>query len=270
MKKNTILITVPLLILAACSKEKTIDTSSDEAMESSIQKVKENLTAEEKEKFEESVMLLTLNGGSLFEMAADPDGAVRRMKDRVDGKTAAEVIAEAEAVRIEREKVRLEREMEMQKQLEEEIAELEGEQKAADAAKEKMKDFEVLTSRFYYSKNAYRSAPTIELSVKNRLGEAVSRAYFHGVLETPGRSVPWVADNFNYSISGGLEPNEEATWKLAPNMFGAWAKAPKERNDMVLTVTVTRLDGANGEPIFDGEFSEYDQERLEKLKSKLK
>jgi|GEM_PF-2923554 len=53
-------------------------------------------------------------------------------------------------------------------------------------------------------------------------------------------------------------------------MFSAWRKAPKDRSDMVLTVTVTRLDGADGEPLYDGEFSEYDQDRLEELKAKLK
>ena len=263
MKTTNILILGALLLLAACSKEKTIDASSDESMESSIQKVKESLTPEEKEKFEESVMLLAFEGGNLFEMAADPDGATRKMKDRLDGKTAAEVIAEAE-------KVRLEREIEEQKQIAAEIAELEKEKEAADAAKEKLEDFEIIRTRFYYSEGGFTRDPTIELSVKNNLNEAVSRAYFHGVLATPGRSVPWVAEDFNYSISGGLEPNEEATWKLAPNMFGAWDKAPRDRSDMVLTVTVTRLDGADDEPIFDGEFSEYDQERLDELKSKLK
>jgi flagellar biosynthesis GTPase FlhF len=274
MKTTTILILGALLFLTACSKEKTIDASSDESMESSIQKVKDSLTPEEKEKFEESVMLLAFDGGNLFELAADPDGAARKMKDRLDGKTAAEVMSEAERIRVEREieaeKARVEREIEEQKQITAEIAELEEEKKAAEAAKEQLKDFEIVQSKFYYSEGGFTRDPTIELSVKNGLDEAVSRAYFKGVLATPGRSVPWVAETFNYSISGGLEPNEEATWKLAPNMFGAWSKAPKDRNNMVLTVTVTRLDGADEEPIFDNAFSEYDRERLEELKAKLK
>jgi len=58
--------------------------------------------------------------------------------------------------------------------------------------------------------------------------------------------VPWVEDDFNYQIPGGLEPGEEARWKLSPNMFSDWGKvdAPPEA---VLTVTVLRLDGADGE-----------------------
>ena len=270
MKSITILIIGALLFLSACSKEKTIDVSSDEAIKSSIQKLKEDLTPEDKEKFEESIKLLAFDGRNLFELAADPDGVIRKMKDRLDGKTAAEVIAEAEKLRLEKEKVRVEFEIKEQKQIAAEIAELEGEMKAAKVAKEKLKDFEVVRSRFYFNEEGYAIDPRIELTVKNGQGEAVSRAYFYGVLATPGRSVPWISEDFNHSISGGLEPNEEATWKLTPSMFSAWRKAPKDRSDMVLTVTVTRLDGADGEPLYDGEFSEYDQDRLEELKAKLK
>ena len=67
---------------------------------------------------------------------------------------------------------------------------------------------------------SYSYKPIIELTVRNNTGHPVSRAYFEGVLSTPGRSVPWIKDSFNYQISGGLEPNEESTWRLAPNKIG--------------------------------------------------
>ena len=108
--------------------------------------------------------------------------------------------------------------------------------------------------------------PIIELTVKNGTSEAVSRAYFEGTLASPKRSVPWHKDTFNYGISGGLEPGEEASWSLAPNMFSDWGKidAPK---DAVFTVTVEQLDGPDGEPIYSTRaFSEHDQERLDELK----
>ena len=263
MKSKIQLILVAALVFTGCSKRNAIDASSDESMKASIDSVKADLSPEDKEKFEESVMLLAFEGENLFQMAADSEGATRRMKDRLDGKTAAEVIAEAD-------KIRLEREIKEQQQIANEIAELESKKKAAEAALEKLKAFEVKRSRFYFSDNGFSRDPIIELTVSNGLETAVSRAYFHGILATPGRSVPWVKDDFNYSIRGGLEPGEEATWKLSPNMFGEWGQAPKERTDMVLTVTVTKLDGPDEEPILDGEFSEYDQERLDELKAKLK
>ena len=110
--------------------------------------------------------------------------------------------------------------------------------------------------------------PIIELTVKNGTEQAVSRAYFEGTIASPDRSVPWHKDTFNYSISGGLEPGEEATWNLAPNMFSDWGKvdAPAEA---IFTVTVEQLDGADGEPIYSTrELSERDLERLNELKKK--
>jgi hypothetical protein len=102
--------------------------------------------------------------------------------------------------------------------------------------------------------------------VRNGTDKAVARAYFEGTIASPDRSVPWHKDTFNYSISGGLEPGEQATWNLAPNMFSDWGKIDAP-SDAVFTVTVERLDGADGEPIYSTtEFGEYERERLEQLK----
>ena len=124
-------------------------------------------------------------------------------------------------------------------------------QPTRDKAQYLLSRFFVERARFYYSKGGFMEEAVIDLSVRNNGDQAVSRAYFHGVLITPGRSIPWVKENFNYEIPGGLEPGESANWKLSPNMFGEWSKAPKDRDDMVLKVTVTRLDGPDGKPIAD-------------------
>ena len=112
-----------------------------------------------------------------------------------------------------------------------------------------MTKFRIIKSRFYLQKGTLSDDPIIELSVKNETDHPISRAYFEGTLLTPGRSVPWVKDEFNYEIAGGLEPGESANWRLLPNRFGEWGRAPN-RSDMVLTVKVRRLDGPNGEKLF--------------------
>ena len=90
--------------------------------------------------------------------------------------------------------------------------------------------------------------PRIDITVKNGTESPVSRAYFHGVVKSPERSIPWIEEDFNYRIPGGLEPGEQARWKLTPNMFSDWGTVdvPKEA---VMTVTVERLDGADGEEL---------------------
>jgi hypothetical protein len=138
----------------------------------------------------------------------------------------------------------------------------------AEKDKTMLAKFEVKRSRFYKRKQGtyyVTEEPIIELTVMNGTDKAVSRAYFTGTLASPNRSVPWIKDDFNYEISGGLEPGEEVTWYLAPNMFSDWGEvdAPK---DAVLTVEVKQLDGPDGEEMYSvNNFGEDEQERLEEL-----
>jgi hypothetical protein len=85
--------------------------------------------------------------------------------------------------------------------------------------------------------------------------------------------VPWVEDDFNFSISGGIEPGETYESKLNPNQFSDWGKTPKDRNDMIFTVEIKNVAGPDGEKFIDSNFneSEYERkaERLESLKGTL-
>src|SRR5690554_4721346 len=107
--------------------------------------------------------------------------------------------------------------------------------------------------------------PIIELSVVNGTDKAVSRVFFEGVVASPGRSVPWVEDTFNYSIPGGIEPGESADWALAPNMFSAWATEVPA--DAILTLKAYKLEGP-GYELPEKSFSDNDKERLDTLKSR--
>ncbi len=262
MKYLIVVCAVLSLSFIGCGSPR-IDASSDERMKESIAAVKQSLGDEERKEFEESLKILALSDvDNLLQLAADPNGMQRRLKEKLDGKSAREVIADAK-------KVKAERRARQREQIVREVNELQEKRKRALEAEAQLKSFAVDRSRFYFNQSGFRRQAVIELSVRNGTTHAVSRAYFHGVLATPGRSVPWVEEDFNYSISGGLEPGESATWQLVPNMFGEWDKAPIDRDDMVLTVTVTRIDGPQGEPVFDAQFPESDGTRLEELKREL-
>lgn len=252
-----------LLAIAGCGGAPKLDASSDDNLQNSIASAKESISPEQREEFEEALKILAFaDVDNLFEMAADPESIQRKLKDRVDGKTPQEIITEARAIKADRR-------AKQRKQIIGEIDELEMQQSQAAIAQEQLKAFEVERSRFYFSEDLFRKTPIIELTVKNNTKHPVARAHFNGVLATPGRSIPWVDDNFNYEITGGLEHGESDTWSLAPNLFGEWGKAPQDRDDMVLTVTVIRIDGPNEEAILNADFSEYDQKRLAELKAKL-
>jgi len=246
--------------------EPTIDTSSDESMKQSSQKVRESLPEDQRAQFDEAMQLLAFSQIDLkdiFSAGATGTGNLEeKMKQSLNGKTAQQVMAEADRIKFERET----RERE---QAIEEIKELEQQRTKAELAREQLNKFEVLRSRFSIEEQSYIGKQAIiELTVKNGTNSAVSRAYFEGTLASPGRSVPWHKDTFNYSISGGLEPNEEQSWRLSPNMFSGWGNA-NIPPDAIFTVTVEKIDGADGETLYSTtDFTERDQTRLSELKTK--
>ena len=243
-----ILITAVALLLSSCSKPR-VDTSSDEKMESSLESVRTSLPEEQRDEFNAALVELALDDMSI------------ELKNRISGKTAEEIIADAKAIRRERE-------IKQREQAFQEIAELKAKLAAAEEAKAKLTAFQVLRSRFYKQESLFLAEPIIELTVKNGTGHAISRAYFRGTLQSPGRSVPWLQDEFNYQIRGGLETGETASWKLAPNMFSDWGQVDAPA-DAILTVEVIKLDGADGQTLFDAKgLSEYEQERLKELVDK--
>jgi hypothetical protein len=119
------------------------------------------------------------------------------------------------------------------------------------AQQSSLADFEILRARFYKETVGVlgTSRPVIDLTVRNGTEYAISRAYFEGTLRSEGRTIPWLQESFNHGIPGGLEPGETAVWSLAPSAYGPWG-ATDAPTDAILTVTVTRLNGPNGEELF--------------------
>lgn len=269
MYRSFVRLATCLLIVSAASacSSPRIDTSSDDKMKSSIERVRSSLPEERRGKFDEAVATIGMSNINLGNAMADAmagktpnaDRLLGDVKAALNGKTADEIIAAADKIVAERKAK--ERDAALK-----EIAELVKERDAAKLAAVELAKFEILRAKFSQQKNFIgMKEPRIELRVKNGTGKAVSRAYFVGTITSPGREVPWLKEDFNYSISGGIEPGEEKTWQLSPNSFSPWGAvdAPK---DAGLQVTVTRLDGPDGEPIFSvSEFTEEDAARLASL-----
>lgn len=265
VKPSNLLLAVTLAAVAGCS-EPTIDASTKEAIESSSQRVRDSLPETQQAEFDEALKILAFSEVDVNDLLAE--GAVgssaleEKMRTALDGKTASEIIAEADKIVVER-KAR-EREQAMN-----EIKELHLKQQEAETARVELEKFEVFRSRFYMQKGDFgQNQPIIELSVRNGTDAPISRAYFEGTIASPERSVPWLKKEFNYSISGGLEPGEEGTWNLAPNQFSEWGKVDAP-TDAIFTVTVERLDGPGGEKLYSNSvFGDREQERLAELKKR--
>lgn len=249
--------------LAGCGSP-TIDATTDDSYQKSLAEVREALPEEKREEFDNAakMMLMSkLDFGAFISGAATEESMRASLKDVMHGKTADEIIADAA-------KLRAEREEKEREQAIVEIAELKKRQASAAEAIEQLAKFEVVRSRFYRQTSFMGSQPVIELTVKNGTSVPVSRAYFTGTLASPGRTVPWIKEDFNHQIRGGLEPGETATWRLSPNMFSEWGQVNPPA-DAVFTVDTVRLDGPDGEAAYNANaFSQDDAMRLAELSAR--
>lgn len=251
-----------VIVLTGCSKPR-IDTSSDEAMGASLTRVRDSLPEEKRNEFDEAYMAVAMQDLSLQGMmsgAVTPGSVAGAAKARLNGKTADEIIAEAA-------KLKADAEAKAKAEAEAEIAKLENAKAALNAAKLAMAKFQIIDAKFRQTKNILDMLePTVIMTVRNSTPHAVSRAFFVGTLSSPGRAVPWLREEFNYSIRGGLEPGEQATWNLSPNQFSEWGTVRPDK-DAELEVEVVGLEGADGKRLFtDAKFDEEDAARLASLK----
>lgn len=115
MKTFPPLLLVLCLLLTGCGKPK-IDTSTDDSMKASIEKVKASLPEDKKAEFEEALKIVVFSNldlSDLFQQSQLDTGATERsMKEALHGKTGLEIIAMAEDVRKERESERIAKEKE--------------------------------------------------------------------------------------------------------------------------------------------------------------
>lgn len=263
---KTILLLITLVFVTGCSEPK-INASSEESMKSSVEKVRNSLTQSKRQEFDNAIQIIAFNQFDMQDLIRQSAVGAGNIEEKIrlslDGKTGDQIIQEAD-------RIRADRAIREHQQALEEINELEALRIKSEIAREELNKFQVLRSRFYLRDEGFsRKQPIIELTVKNLTESPISRAYFEGTLASPDRSVPWIRETFNYSISGGLEPNEEVTWNLAPNMFSDWGKVNAPA-DAIFTVTVEQLDGVDGNPIFSTRaFTERELLRLNELKKKF-
>lgn len=259
-----LILLIPLNVIAAPK----IDATTDETMKKTIEVVRASLPENKREAFNDAlktVMFSQIDMGDLIASGSSGVNLVEgKVKQALHGKTGEEVIALAEQIKKKNQQQLRDKELA-------EIQALEKRRLKTATAKKDLAKFEILEARYYKEKREYiGEQPIIEMKVKNATPHAIARAYFVGTLRSPDRSVPWLREDFNYSIAGGIEPGETVTWHLAPNMYSKWGTvhAPE---DVLISIETVKLDGPNNEVLFSSQdFTEKDDKRLIELKKKYK
>lgn len=263
--KNVTLIIITIILLSGC--EPKIDASSEDSLKASVDKMSAKMSESEKEKFSESIILAALDGQSLLEV--DPES----MYNKLDGMTVDEILTKAEELRLIAEKEEAERKKKQRaaqlKRLQLRLLEIEETIIANKKNQELLEKLIIIQARVYWNEGGFSWSPVLDLSFKNETNVAISRIYANGIVKSPGREIPWLEETFNFRPDGGLEPGEELNTKLNPNSFGPWGNIPKDRKDIILDVSVYKLEGA-GEKII-AEYKELDfQEELNAVVSEIK
>ena len=150
-------------------------------------------------------------------------------------------------------------------ELEIEVAKLETRKNEIESKKAILEKFVPSNERFYWSKSSFIEQSVIELDVTNNAEFAVSRVYCRGVVVTPSRAVPWIDEDFNFSVPGGIEPSETRSFSLNPVGYEWDNKEVKKRDDTVFTVTIVNIEDAKGEKILS-----YEDQRIEEKLGELK
>jgi hypothetical protein len=258
MQKNVVPILF-IIALSACSMEPRVDADTPVKFHASMQKVLQDLSAEDKADFQAAMLSLamsdvaaaTAQGESpLAAMAAmsakSPEQMQAELGSKIDGKTASEIIQLDLNTKVTRLRADIDTSTKDVVAAKAELTKLQSE----------IAKFEITNPRYFWAGD-YIAEPVIAFTIKNNGTTPIATAYFHGKLETPGRAVPWLAEDFSTELSGGLEPGETRNLSLSPNMFGEWgAETLKNQRGMFLRVQLVNFEGPDGKKLTELSASE--------------
>lgn len=244
--KQTCYILMGMICLNGCGAQ-GIDGASDETFQTSIESLKQGLPDADRLKFDKALEgLQFIFSENALVALADSSRIKERIRTRLNGMTIQDVIDLWD------------------ERLAKEIKALKEKKTQNEAAQKELRKVVVQRSLFKIQRNGQR---VVEIRVKNDTEHTISHIYFRGVLTSPGRRGAWVEDYFHYGLPEGLKSGDSATWSFAL-LAAAWEQAPADREDLQLTVYVTRIDGEDREPVYDAQsnpFSRQDQRRLDRL-----
>lgn len=255
-------ITALILFLALGACNKTVDASDPDAFRQSISEITSGMSEDKKEELRQSMIVLAFDtyqpDKGLWGKAALDAPILLAAKDEIDGLSADEIISLGKT----------RRNTLIDIEIEGLAGELNRQKKARAENSELFDNLKIDNPKYRIQKSMLMEQPVISFRITNETDVAVSRIFMNGVLASPGRSTPWVEDEFNYEFSGGLEPGEVRVLDLSPNMFGEWGINDQysRRDDLELSLELFNVELADGTLVLDEETrdpSEIEREMAE-------
>jgi hypothetical protein len=226
----------------------TLETSSVEALASSLTALRAQIDLEERDRLDEALHYLV---GETVTFLSDSrpanPGLVLALYRPLSGMTAEGIIAEARRQRLEEVHSAVNRLEQARAGSEEERAELDR--------------FKLRKSRVYKRNRDFLEWPVIEFKAENNTRQVVWLIHFRAALLRPGDEEPWLIEEFDHVILNGLAPGERDLWRIEPEQQ-EWVTLIDPHPDLTFTLEIMRLEGLGGNVFAGTEWGAIEEIRL--------
>lgn len=241
------------------SSERTlIDASTDEQFKLTVVNVRDELSDEDRESFDESLKLIGVRFEDIGYVFTDdvPELAniKKQFKITVHDKSAKEIIQKGEELKKE---LIVFKKMELKR----EINQLEAKRTLAISSKDKIKNIILKEYNIFKIKGKVK----IKLKIKNASDKTFYRIYFKGRVSNKIDNSISLEGSFNHPISLGVKPNDQISFVISPRFQSVWHEVNLLETNFI--VEVVRVDDKKGAPIYSiDSFGEKEIKRLKELK----
>lgn len=259
--RNIITIAILALLLAGCTEAK-LNLKSLEEAEQSIAEIKENLSQADKELFQQALMEILMENnamGKIF-IGQSVEEILIGLKDKYNGLTAKEII-----------EIGLEiKEIKRLELLEDRRLELDEINKKIDYynySKAFIDSIEILEPKTRTKRvEFWGNMNVLSFKVKNNTSRTIVRISGHVASVRKESNVPFLEDEFNYTIPGGIMPGETRKLELIPQIGHKFYNAtiPQES---IFQVTLNKIEDIGRKEI--ASLKQVSKDDLEKKESIL-
>jgi len=235
------------LVVVGCGPQ-TLETSSVEKLEKSLNEMREQIELEQRDRLDEALKYL-VGDSAIMEDEANPPHPelVLALYEPLKGMTADGMIAEARRRRLD--------------EVQTAVTELEELRAGSEGAQEALDQFDLEKSRVYKRNRGFLEWPVIEFKAGNNTDQEIWLIHFRAALLRPGYDEPWLVEEFDQLVLNGLAPGERDLWRIEPEQQ-EWVTLIDPHPDFIFILEIMRLEGLGGTVIAATEWGDIEESRL--------
>ena len=239
-----------LLVAAGCSGPPVLDVSSTEALQRSLTEMREPLSPDERARFDEAMGYLVGDAGALPGSDVVDVASTELMLDiyrPLEGRTVDGIVAEAYRTRLA--------------EVQQIVGELRERKEAAVTESPIIDRFRLGQARVFKRHINYLEWPVLEMKVENGTEHRVDLVHLRGALLLPGEPEPWLEEEFDRVVFGGLGPGARDVWRIEPDQQ-EWERLIDPHPDVRFELEVMRLEKLGDVVVAEIDWGAVEEHRL--------